>query len=304
MRLSVTIFLTDETVRPPALARELEERGFHGLYLPEHTHIPVSRDTPAPMGEPLPREYGRTLDPFVALGQAAAVTERLALGTGITLVAQHDPIVLAKQAATLDFLSGGRFTLGIGYGWNVEEADDHGVDWRGRRESVRRRMGLMNALWAPEPTAYDADAEAAGGSGTGDGAGGSVPRTAVRASDAHPKPVQAPRVRKDASPLHGPRTLLGGRPGPALFAHVAEYADGWMPIGGGGLTDSIPRLRQAWEDAGRDPEALEVVPYAVRPSEGKLAYFAAQGVRETVVQLPPAGESEVLRMLDEYARFL
>ncbi|AKH82959.1 F420-dependent oxidoreductase [Streptomyces sp. CNQ-509] len=305
MRISVTVFLTDETVRPPALARELEERGFHGLYLPEHTHIPVSRDTPAPMGEPLPREYGRTLDPFVALGQAAAVTERLALGTGITLVAQHDPIVLAKQVATLDFLSGGRLTLGVGFGWNEEEADDHGVDWRGRRELGRRKMGLMNALWAPEPTAYDGEAEAQEAADTaGDEAGGSVPRTAVRASEAHPKPVQAPRPRKGAPPLHGPRTLLGGRPGPKLFAHVAEYADGWMPIGGGGLTDSIPRLRQVWEDAGRDPAALEVVPYAVRPSEGKLAYFAAQGVRETVVQLPPAGETEVLRALDAYAQFL
>ncbi|MEO3850253.1 LLM class flavin-dependent oxidoreductase [Streptomyces sp. B8F3] len=320
MRISVTVFLTDETVRPPALARELEERGFHGLYLPEHTHIPVSRDTPAPMGEPLPREYGRTLDPFVALGQAAAVTERLALGTGITLVAQHDPIVLAKQVATLDFLSGGRFTLGVGFGWNAEEADDHGVEWHSRRELGRRRMGLMNALWAPEPTAYDSDeaedthkdeaedtdkdeAEDTDNAAE-DAAGGSAPRTAVRASEAHPKPVQAPRHRKGAPPLHGPRTLLGGRPGPKLFAHVAEYADGWMPIGGGGLTDSIPRLRQAWEDAGRDPGALEVVPYAVRPSEGKLAYFAAQGVRETVVQLPPAGETEVLRALDAYAQFL
>lgn len=318
MRISVTIFLTDETVRPPVLARELEQRGYHGLYLPEHTHIPVSRDTPAPMGEPLPREYGRTLDPFVALGQAAAVTERLALGTGITLIAQHDPIVLAKQAATLDFLSGGRFTLGIGFGWNVEEADDHGVDWRGRRELGRRRMGLMNALWSPEPTAYDAgeggDAEGAGDAAhAGDAAGaeegaaggaGAPVRTAVRASEAHPKPVQAPRERTGAPPLHGPRTLLGGRPGPKLFGHVAEYADGWMPIGGGGLTDSVPRLRQVWEDAGRDPEALEVVPYAVRPSEGKLAYFATQGVQEAVLQLPPAGETEVLRTLDAYARFL
>ncbi|GAA2123773.1 LLM class flavin-dependent oxidoreductase [Streptomyces synnematoformans] len=302
MRISVTIFLTDETVRPPTLARELEERGFHGLYLPEHTHIPVSRDTPAPMGEPLPREYGRSLDPFVALGQAAAVTERLALGTGITLVAQHDPIVLAKQAATLDFLSGGRFTLGIGFGWNVEEAADHGVDWRGRRELGRRRMALMNALWSPKPTAYDAGGTADAGGGAG--AGGAAVRTAVRASEAHPKPVHAPRERRGAPPLYGPRTLLGGGAGPTLFAHVAEYADGWLPIGGGGLTDSVPRLRRAWEDAGRDPEALEVVPYAVRPSEGKLAHFAAQGVRETVVQLPPAGETEVLRTLDAYARFL
>ena len=130
MRIATTIFLTDETITPVRLARELEQRGFAGLYLPEHTHIPVSRDTPYPAGGELPPEYGRTLDPFVALGQAAAVTERLALGTGITLIAQHDPIDLAKQIATLDHLSGGRFTLGLGFGWNVEEAADHGVDWR------------------------------------------------------------------------------------------------------------------------------------------------------------------------------
>ncbi len=132
MRIATTIFLTDETIAPVRLARELEQRGFAGLYLPEHTHIPVSRESPYPAGGELPREYGRTLDPFVALGQAAAVTERLGLGTGITLVAQHDPIDLAKQIATLDHLSGGRFTLGIGYGWNREEAADHGVEWRTR----------------------------------------------------------------------------------------------------------------------------------------------------------------------------
>lgn len=112
MRIAVTIFLTDETITPVRLARELEQRGFAGLYLPEHTHIPVERTSPYPAGGELPREYGRTLDPFVALGQAAAVTERLGLGTGITLAAQHDPIDLAKQIATLDHLSGGRFTLG------------------------------------------------------------------------------------------------------------------------------------------------------------------------------------------------
>ncbi|MGW0372764.1 TIGR03619 family F420-dependent LLM class oxidoreductase, partial [Streptomyces coeruleorubidus] len=155
MRIAVTIFLTDETITPARLARELEDRGFAGLYLPEHTHIPVERTTPYPAGGELPREYGRTLDPFVALGQAAAVTERLGLGTGITLVAQHDPIDLAKQVATLDHLSGGRFTLGLGFGWNVEEAADHGVRWRTRRELVRDRMALMRALWSGEPVAYE-----------------------------------------------------------------------------------------------------------------------------------------------------
>ncbi|WP_217546756.1 LLM class F420-dependent oxidoreductase [Streptomyces sp. GbtcB6] len=281
MRIAVTIFLTDETIAPVRLARELEARGFAGLYLPEHTHIPVERTTPYPAGGDLPREYGRTLDPFVALGQAAAVTEGLGLGTGITLVAQHDPIDLAKQIATLDHLSGGRFTLGVGFGWNVEEAADHGVRWRDRRELGRDRMALMRALWAEEPTAYE-------------GEFGSV-----RASSAYPKPVQKPR-----GPVAGPRTLIGGAAGPKLFAHIAEYADGWLPIGGRGLTESLPVLRSVWADAGRDPAALQVVPYAVFPSAGKLAHYAELGIEEVVVQLPPAGEAEVLGVLDAYGEYL
>jgi len=281
MRIAVTIFLTDETITPVRLARELEQRGFAGLYLPEHTHIPVERTSPYPAGGDLPREYGRTLDPFVALGQAAAVTQTLGLGTGITLVAQHDPIDLAKQIATVDHLSGGRFTLGLGYGWNVEEAADHGVEWRTRRELVRDRMRLMQALWADEPTAYEGE------------------YGSVRASSAYPKPVQKPR-----GPVAGPRTLVGGAAGPKLFSHICEYADGWLPIGGRGLSESLPVLRSAWADAGRDPSALQIVPYAVHPSPGKLAHYAELGIDEVVVQLPPAGEAEVLGLLDGYSTYL
>ncbi|WP_411106734.1 TIGR03619 family F420-dependent LLM class oxidoreductase [Streptomyces sp. cmx-4-9] len=286
MRIATTVFLTDRTIPPVRLARSLEERGFSGLYLPEHTHIPVSRDTPAPMGGELPEMYGRTLDPFVALGQAGAVTERLELGTGITLVAQHDPIGLAKQAATLDHLTGGRLTLGIGYGWNVEEAADHGVEWRTRRELVHDRMALMRALWAPQPTAY-----------TG-------AFSSVRASSAHPKPARAPRELGAGLPLYGPRTLIGGAAGPKLFAAVADHADGWLPIGGGGLTESLPVLRQVWEAAGRDPKSLQVVPYAVRPSPGKMSHYADLGIEEVVLQLPSAAEPEILRCLDGYAQYL
>ncbi|MDJ0342400.1 TIGR03619 family F420-dependent LLM class oxidoreductase [Streptomyces sp. H10-C2] len=274
MRINATIFLTDETIAPVRLAEEVEQRGFAGLFLPEHTHIPVARTTPAPMGEPLPREYGRTLDPFTALAAAAAVTRRITLGTAITLVAQHDPIVLAKQIATLDHLSGGRFTLGVGFGWNVEEAADHGVEWNRRRELVRDRMRVMRALWAPEPTAYKGEF------------------ASVAASDAYPKPV---------GPL---RTLVGGAAGPKLFGHIAEYADGWMPIGGGGLAEALPRLREVWAAAGREPGALQVVPSAVRPNAGKLGYFRDLGIEECVVQLPPAGTDDVLRVLDDYAQFL
>ncbi|MBD2832429.1 LLM class F420-dependent oxidoreductase [Streptomyces sp. NPDC052071] len=281
MRIATTIFLTDRTITPVRVARELEQRGFAGLYLPEHTHIPVSRDTPYPAGGELPDEYGRTLDPFVALGQAAAVTERLALGTGITLIAQHDPIDLAKQAATLDHLSGGRLTLGIGYGWNVEEAADHGVEWSTRRALGSDRLALMRALWADEPTAYEGEF------------------ASVRASHAYPKPVQKPR-----GPVSGPRTLIGGAAGPKLFERIAREADGWLPIGGRGLAESVPKLRAAWEEAGRDPQHLQVVPYAVRPAPGKLEYYAELGVEEVVLQLPPAEEAEVLRALDAFAAYL
>ncbi|MEU8546601.1 TIGR03619 family F420-dependent LLM class oxidoreductase [Streptomyces roseoverticillatus] len=286
MRIATTVFLTDETISPVRLASELEQRGFDGLYLPQHTHIPVSRETPAPAGDPLPREYGRALDPLVALGQAAAVTERIGLGTGVLLVAQHDPIALAKQIATLDFVSGGRLTLGIGYGWNVEEAADHGVDWKTRRDLVRDRMALMRALWAEEPTGYRGEFGA------------------VSASFAHPKPLRTPRSRgADVPHLIGPRTLIGGAAGPKLFAHVAEYADGWMPVGGSGLKEAMPRLFRAWQEAGR-PGEPQVVPYAVHPSAGKLAYFAELGLAEVVVGLPSAGEAEILRALDAHAEFL
>lgn len=275
MRISTTIFLTDETIGPVRLAQELERRGFAGLYVPEHTHIPVERTTGHPAGGELPREYGRTLDPFVALAQAAAVTSTPALGTGITLVAQHDPIGLAKQIATLDHVSGGRFTLGVGFGWNREEAADHGVEWSTRRELALDRMRLMRTLWASEPTAY-----------TGEFA-------SVRPSSAYPKPAGG-----------APRILVGGAAGPKLFAHITEYADGWLPLGGRGLTKTMPQLRDAWESAGRDPKTLQVVPYAVRPSEGKLAHYAELGVEEVVLQLPPGDEPQVLRALDEYARYL
>ncbi|MFG3259367.1 TIGR03619 family F420-dependent LLM class oxidoreductase [Streptomyces sp. NPDC048172] len=275
MRISTTILMTDESIRPARLARELEQRGFGGLYLPEHTHIPASRESPPPMGGELPRAYHRTLDPFVGLAAAATVTERLALGTSVSLVAQRDPIVLAKEIATLDLLSEGRFTLGLGFGWNREEAADHGVEWRTRRALVQDRMALMRALWSPEPTGHD----------------GSF--ASVRPSHAHPKPVRP----------GGPRVLVGGGAGPRLFAAVAAYADGWMPVGGSGLTESVPRLRAAWKEAGREG-APTLVPAFVLPTPGKLAHYRDLGAEEVILQLPDGDEGEVLRALDDYARYL
>jgi probable F420-dependent oxidoreductase len=285
MRLGITMFATDRAMPPHLLARDAEDRGFASVYLPEHTHIPTARTTPAPTGaDTLPEEYARTPDPLVALAAAAAVTERIALGTGVCLLAQREPIVTAKAIATLDRISGGRFVLGVGYGWNVEEAADHGTAWSERRELVRDRMALMRALWAEEPTAHQG------------------PYASVRASVAYPKPVV--RTRPSGDPLTGPRTLIGGAAGPRLFAHIAAYADGWLPIGGGGLTEALPELRRVWAEAGRDPAALEVVPYAVRPSPGKLAHYAGLGIEEVVVQLPSGDETETLHALDAYAQYL
>jgi probable F420-dependent oxidoreductase len=275
MKLGVTMFATDRAIAPVALARAVEDRGFHSLYLHEHTHIPTSRRTPPPTGEAvLAEEYKRTLDPFVALGAAAAVTSRLTIGTAVCLVAQHDPLVMAKEVATLDLISGGRLVLGVGFGWNREEMESHGVDFRRRRELVREKMLAMERLWSEEKASFAGEL--------------------VRFEEcwSWPKPVQQPR----------PPVLLGGAAGPKLFAHIAEYGDGWMPIGGAGVGAALPALHRAMEDAGRDPAAVSVVLIGTIPDPGKLEHYASLGVTEVALRLPSSPADAVLRVLDEYAR--
>lgn len=276
MRFGITMFATDEAMRPDALARAVEERGFDSLWFPEHTHIPASRRTPAPMGEPLPDAYWHTLDPFVALTAAALATSRLRVGTGVCLVAQHDPIVLAKAIASLDLLSGGRVNFGVGYGWNREEMGSHGVDPRTRRERVREHVLAMQRLWTEDEASFQGEF------------------VRFERSWAWPKPVQRP----------GPPIVIGGAAGPILFGHVAEYGDGWIPVGGSGLTDAIPALRERFEEVDRDPEGLQVVVYGSEPDPAKLEHFAAVGVTEVVFRVPPAPADAVLPVLDEYAGFV
>jgi probable F420-dependent oxidoreductase len=277
MKVGVTIFATDRSMSPVELAREAEARGFHSLYVPEHTHIPTSRRTPPPTGDAvLPEEYKRTLDPYVALGAAAAVTTRIRLGTGIALVAQHDPIVLAKALATLDLVSAGRLVFGVGFGWNREEMESHGVDYGRRREIVREKVLAIQALWADEVAGFQGE------------------HVRFEPSWQWPKPVQKPR----------PTVLVGGAPGPRLFAHVAEYADGWLPIGGAGIRAALPELQRAFEAGGRDPATLLVVPMGVLPDEAKLEYYASIGVTEVVLRLPSAPRDVVMPVLDTYARFV
>src|SRR5438477_9837076 len=155
MRFGVTIFATDQTISPSEVAREAEARGFRSMYLPEHTHVPTSRRTrPATGDAELPEEYKRTLDPFVALTAAAAVTTTIRLGTGVCLVAQRDPIVTAKEVATLDLLSGGRVTFGIGFGWNHEEMESHGVEPERRRDIAREKTLTIKRLWADDVASF------------------------------------------------------------------------------------------------------------------------------------------------------
>ena len=274
MRYGVTMFMTDQTMPPVDLARAIEERGLHSLYVPEHTHIPTSRKTPPPTGDAdLRDEYKRTLDPLVALAMCAAATERLVVGTGICLVAQREPIVTAKAIATLDHMSGGRFVLGIGFGWNADEIADHGVAMADRRDVAREHVLAMRALWTDEVASFDG------------------------------KHVQIPPTWSWPKPLRagGPPVLIGGAAGPKMFAHVAEYADGWIPIGGAGIRAALPDLHRACEAAGRDPATLQIVPFGTVPDAGKLEYYESIGVTEVVIRLPGGGADRVLPMLDEYA---
>ena len=277
MKIGVTIHASDRAMSPVELAQEAEARGFHSLYIPEHTHIPTSRRTPPPAGgDELAESYSRSPDPYIALAGAAAVTSTIRLGTGIGLPAQHDPITFAKQIATLDALSQGRLTLGIGFGWNHEEMENHGIDVKRRREHVRETMLAMQRLWSQEVAEFHGEF------------------VRFEASWQWPKPTQQPR----------PPILIGGGAGPTLFAHIAEYADGWMPIGGAGMKAALDDLRRALAESERDPSALHVVPMGVHPDPEKLAYYESLGVTEAVFRLPSAARDEVLPVLDDFAQYL
>jgi probable F420-dependent oxidoreductase len=277
LRLGVTAFLTDLAMAPAELARAAEERGFDSLFLPEHTHLPLRAPTPPAMVEGVrPEDYRRSLDPMVALAAASSTTERIRLGTGVMLVAQHDPIVLAKQLATLDHLSGGRVVLGIGFGWNRAEAEDHGVPFGQRREIAREHVLCMQALWSHDEAAFHGR------------------HVSLDECWSWPKPVQRPRVA----------TLVGGRATPAVFAAIAEYADGWMPIGGAGVAAALPELRRAFEARERDPSTAQVIAFGTVPSDAKLEHYRELGMSEVVLRVPSGDADSMRRALDELAAFV
>lgn len=271
------MFATDRSMPIVDLARAAEDRGLSSLYIPEHTHIPTSRRTPPPTGDPqLPEEYRRTLDPFVALSAAAAVTSRISLGTGICVVAQREPIVTAKAVATLDALSNGRFVFGIGFGWNQDEIEHHGVNFERRREQAREHVLAMKALWRDNVAEFHGEF------------------VDFSPSWSWPKPVQRPH----------PPVLVGGGAGPKVLSAVAEYADGWLPIGGAGIRAALDELRRACDAVGRDAATVRIIPFGTIPDPGKLEYYATLGITEVVLRVPSAGPDEVLPRLDQYAESL
>lgn len=276
MKIGVGMFPTEYSIGIVQLARAVEEHGFESLFLPEHTHIPASRKTPFPSGGELPREYSHSLDPFVALGAAAAVTARLRLGTGVCLVIERDPITLAKEVASLDYIAAGRVLFGIGGGWNLEEMEHHGTDPAQRWRVLRERVLAMKQIWSNDEAEYH---------------GRFVNFDPIWQ---WPKPVQRPH----------PPILVGGN-GPRTLQRVVEYGDGWMPIVRPGmpvLDDRIAELRRLAEQVGRGP--IPITLWSPPRDLRLLEHYQELGVERVVFGLSAAPAEAVLPRLEHYAELL
>ena len=275
----INMFPTDKAINPMTLAKEAEDRGFESIWFPEHSHIPTSRETPwglNPKAPPLPEEYWRTHDQFVALGMAGAVTSKIKLGTGITLVPQRDPIWLAKNVSTVDALTDGRFLFGIGYGLNKEELHHHGVKFRERRAVMRERILAMKEIWANDEAEFHGD------------------HVEFSSSWQWPKPTQKPH----------PPIILGGAAGPKTMKDIVEYCDGFMPISGRyDFAEQITTLKQMASDAGRDPESFDFGQFGTPPKAEIVDSLIEAGCNRIVFTLPPADADTVIPKLDQLSEF-
>jgi probable F420-dependent oxidoreductase len=267
MRFGVATFITDYGIRPDGLGRALEERGFDSLFIAEHSHIPVSRESPWPEGGELPRRYYRTLDPFVALTAVAAVTTRLVLGTGIALLPQRDVIHTAKQVASLDLVSDGRFAFGVGVGWNREEMRNHGTDPTTRGALIDEQLAALKQIWTTEQAEYHGE------------------HVDFDPIYLWPKPVQQPH----------PPIYLGGESAAAL-RRLATYGDAWLPRAHT-APEEIVRVRKWLAEQGRDGVPFTV--FAADTDERRLAGYVDAGVDEITLMLDTLPEAETLRALDE-----
>jgi len=277
MHIGVCMFNTDYAIRIEELARAAEERRFESLFVPEHTHIPASRRTPFPSGGELPREYSHTLDPFVALAHAAAVTTRIRLGTGICLIIERDTITTAKEVASVDFVSNGRFLFGIGGGWNVEEMEHHGTDPKTRFKRLGEQVLAMKQIWTKEAAEFH---------------GKFVSFDPIWM---WPKPVQKPH----------PPILLGGESGHTL-QRVVDFCDGWFPRGRAGdvIFTGLADLRARAARAGRDMKTISVSVFGAKPEAAALDRLEAAGVTRAILRLPSEPRDRVLPLLDQYAKLI
>ena len=274
MEFGVAMFPTDYAIRVDDLARACEERAFESVWFPEHTHIPASRLSPWPGGPTLPKEYWHTVDLFVAMATAAAVTTKLKVASGICLLVERDPITTAKEVASIDHLSGGRVIFGIGGGWNAEEMQHHGTPFKERWKILRERVLAMKKIWTEDEAAYD----------------GKYVRFDPIWS--WPKPVQRPH----------PPVVLGAH-GPLAIKRVVDYCDGWIPIGvrAGDLKAGLEELGRVAREKGRDVRTISVSVYGVPGDPDALRELRDLGVTRAIFALPPKGRDEVLPLLDRYA---
>lgn len=274
MKFGVTIFPTEYTIPITELARAAEDLGFESLWVPEHTHIPAERRSPWPGGAELPREYSHSLDPFLALTAAAAVTTELRLGTGVVLVIERDPIVMAKEVATLDYLSNGRFLFGVGGGWNLEEMANHGTDPARRWPLMRERMLAMKEIWTHEEATYKGEF------------------VQFERIWQWPKPVQQPH----------PPVVVGGN-GPHTLKRVIEYGDEWMPIvgraGAAPIEERYAELKEMARAAGKPEPPLTA--WGVRPEPDLIDHWVSAGATRVLFGLPSAGADEILPRLKRYS---
>jgi probable F420-dependent oxidoreductase len=280
MHFGASMFFTDYSMTPQALAKALEERGFESVWAPEHSHIPLSRESPFPAGGELPKKYADCMDPFVSLSVAAAVTKTLLLGTGVCLVVQRDPIQTAKLVASLDQVSNGRFLFGIGGGWNAEEMADHGTtDFKGRWKLVRERVEAMKAIWTQDKAEYHGEF------------------VNFDPMMSWPKPIQKPY----------PPILVGGA-FPYSARRAVRYGDGWMPqvteYAKTPLIDLIPRFRQMAAEQGRDPATLQISIGGQRPDADVIRQYQDAGADRVSFGLESEKAAVVLPILDEWAEII
>jgi probable F420-dependent oxidoreductase len=277
MRIGLFLFATHESVHVGTLAKVAEDVGIESIWLPEHTHIPAILETTPPLGPDVPRSYSMLLDPFIALTAAAMTTERLLLGTAVTLPASHDPIILAKQIATADVLSGGRLILGIGSGWNREELANHGVDFDTRWRRAREHLAAMKAIWSADEATFHGE------------------WVNFDRIWCWPKPMQKP---------HPP--VLYGTIKPSQL--VVNDADGWLPLSlahPGQLRERLVTLRERAERAGRDPDALDVTVICLeRTSLAVLADYSDAGATRVVLRPPVDSLDRFTEYVADYAEVL